>query len=306
MKLRRRDAGFCAWTDPSVSVSDSARNRLGAQGTDNGSPPNKRYALSNVRRRRDEPLAEVERIDHDGWAEVVLNRPERRNAINGALGEQLAATFQAVEADADVHAVLFRGAGGSFCSGLDLKAFNAEPAPVWVANFGTIWRDAHKAIFNCSKPIIAALERFAINGGAALALAADLLIAGETAYLHVGEVRMGMAAPYNIAWLRLRHSEHLAATLALTGRRFPGTELSAMGLALRSVADSEVVAEARALTEELATFPPGAGKRIKSMLRAYGPEDADAWFDRATRQTGAQVPSGPRLSRTDARNQLRT
>ena len=60
---------------------------------------------------------------------------------------------------------------------------------------------AHSALFNCTKPIVGALERYAINGGAALAIARDYLVAGEQAFLQVGEVQIGMAAPYNMAWL---------------------------------------------------------------------------------------------------------
>ena len=112
-------------------------------------------------------MAEVDRIDHEGWAEIVLNRPARRNAINGPLGERLADAFRTVAADDGVQAVLLRGAEGAFCSGLDLKGFNADPAPEWLPRFNAIWRAAHKAIFECPKPIVAALERYAINGGAA-------------------------------------------------------------------------------------------------------------------------------------------
>ena len=230
-------------------------------------------------------MAEVERIDHDGWAEIVLNRPARRNAINGPLGECLADAFRGVSADDGVQAVLLRGAEGAFCSGLDLKGFNADPPPEWV-HFNPIWRAAHKAIFECPKPIVAALERYAINGGAALALAADLLIVGETAFLQVGEVKMGMAAPYNMAWLRLRHSENVAAKLTITGRRFAGRELAELGVAFEAVADEVVVDAARELTGTLAGYPEGALARIKTTLRAYNASDADAWFDRATGLAG--------------------
>ncbi|MDE0658645.1 MAG: enoyl-CoA hydratase/isomerase family protein [Gammaproteobacteria bacterium] len=140
-------------------------------------------------------MAVVEYLDHGRWAEVVLNRPERRNAINGPLGEALAAAIKRAGDDDGIQAVLLRGADGAFCSGLDLKAFNADPPPDWMPRFPAIWRRAHKAIFECRKPIVVALERFAINGGAALALAADLLVTGETAFLQVGEVRQGLAAP---------------------------------------------------------------------------------------------------------------
>lgn len=233
-------------------------------------------------------MAEVELIQREGWAEVVLNRAERRNAINGPLGECLAAAFRQVDADDGVQAVLLRGAEGAFCSGLDLKAFNAEPPPSWLPHFGTIWRGAHKAIYECRKPIVAALERYAINGGAALALAADLLVAGKTAFLQVGEVKMGMVAPYNMAWLRLRHSESVAAQLALTGRRFSGSELHQRGIAYAVTDDDDVVARASELAAELAGYPPAAAQRIKATFRAYADTPADAWFDRATSLSPSQ------------------
>lgn len=234
-------------------------------------------------------MGEVEFVDHGRWAEVILNRPARRNAINGPLGEALAAAIERAGADDGVQAILLRGADGAFCSGLDLKDFAAEPPPDWMPRFAAIWRNAHKTIFECRKPIVAALERFAINGGAALALAADLLVAGETAFLQVGEVKQGMAAPYNTAWLRLRHSENTAAQLTMTGRRFPGNELASLGIAYAAVPDEDVVTAARQLAEELAAYPDGALARIKTLLRAYNDAAADDWFDRATRHAGPRV-----------------
>jgi len=233
-------------------------------------------------------MAEVEFVRNGRWAEIVLNRPERRNAINGPLGEGLADAVRRADGDESVQAVLLRGADGAFCSGLDLKAFNADPPPDWMPRFPGTWRGVHKALFECRKPVVVALERFAINGGAALALAADVLIAGETAFLQVGEVRQGMAAPYNTAWLRLRHSESLAAKLTLTGRRFPGTELAALGIAYAAAPDDDVVSVASAVVDELAAYPDGALARNKAMLRAYNDTPADDWFDRATRLGGGQ------------------
>lgn len=235
---------------------------------------------------------QVER--RDGWAEVVLARPERRNAITGPLGTALAAALTELRHDATVNAVLLRGAGGAFCSGLDLGEFNADPAPPWLAEFPRIWRAAHRALFELDKPIVGALERHAINGGAALALACDLLIAGERAFLQVGEVALGMAAPYNLAWLSLRHGEALGARIALIGDRLPGPELVRLGIAQRSVSDAAVLDEARALTATLAGYPAGAAARIKAGLRARNDQDADAWFDRFTRQAGSGATPPPR------------
>ena len=237
-------------------------------------------------------MAEVEIVPHTGWAELVLNRPEVRNAINGPVGVELAAKLRELDADEDVRAILLRGADGSFCSGLDLKSFNADPAPAWLEEFGLIWREAHTALYEARKPIVAVLQRFAINGGAALALAADVLLVGETAFLQVGEVQQGMAAPYNIAWLRLRHSEAITAQLTLVGRRFSGVELKALGLAYAVAADEDVLSEARELLERLAGYPPESLARVKSTLRRFNETPADEWFDRATRGvTGGGKPT---------------
>lgn len=234
--------------------------------------------------------AAVEVIEQEGWAELVLNRPHRRNAIDADLGVGLAAGLQRLDANDAAQVILLRGAGGAFCSGLDLKAFNADPPPEWMPQFGSIWRSAHKALYECRKPVVAALEGFAINGGAALALAADLLVAGEGAFLQVGEAQQGLAAPYNMAWLRLRHSEAVAARLALTGTRFAGPELAAMGIAHACVPDAEVLAQTRALAQRLASYPQGALTRIKATLRAYNDAPADAWFDRAVRAAPGRGP----------------
>ena len=218
---------------------------------------------------------------HDGWAELILNRPTTRNAINGPLGLVLAEHARAINDDPSINAVLLRGAGGAFCSGLDLKAFNAEPPPSWHADFPLLWRAAHKALFQMKAALVVAVERYAINGGAALALAGDFMVIGDEAFLHVGEVQQGMAAPYNLAWLRYRHSEALTARVALLGERISGVDAVALGLATRSVASDTVLASAQELTQQLAGYPQGAPAHVKAVSRAYSEKDADDWFDRA-------------------------
>ena len=223
------------------------------------------------------------------WGEVVLNRPERKNAIVGPLGRGLADGIRLLDDDEEVQVIVLCGAGGSFCSGLDLAAFNHSPEPEWLAEFSTIWRGAHRALFECATPIIGAMERYAINGGAALAIACDYLVVGEQAFLQVGEVQIGMAAPYNMAWLNLRHSEAVAAQIALVGDRISGLELKRLGLATVCVADAVVLSEATALAKRMATFPAGTTAKIKRGMRARVTDSADDWFDRHTAVAGVSV-----------------
>jgi enoyl-CoA hydratase/carnithine racemase len=223
------------------------------------------------------------------WGEVILNRPERKNAIVGPLGRGLAAGIAMLDADSEVQAIVLRGAGGSFCSGLDLAAFNDTPEPEWLPDFQSIWRDAHRALFDCATPVIGAMERYAINGGAALAIACDYLVVGEEAFLQVGEVQIGMAAPYNMAWLNLRHSEAVIAQVTLVGDRIKGPELLRLGLATTCVPDAQVQTEAGEIAKRLACFPSGTTSKIKRGMRARLRDTADQWFDRHTNVAGPSV-----------------
>ena len=215
-----------------------------------------------------------------GVAEIVLNRPARRNAVTGPLAKRLHEEIVAATDDDEVAVLLLRGAGGAFCSGLDLGEFRADPPPDWMPAFSDLWLNVHAALYDCPKPIVAALERFAINAGSALALAADLLVAGEQAFLHVGEIQMGMAAPMNMAWLRLRQPETVAARLAIVGRRYAGPELLSMGVASEVVADDAVLDRARELSATIAGYPPRGVRAIKQTIVGGRPAARGReWFE---------------------------
>lgn len=217
--------------------------------------------------------------------EIKLNHPETRNAITGPMGVELAQAIQQADQRIDCELILLHGAEGAFCSGLNLKEFNADPPPEWLGHFNEIWRGVHRSLYECSKPVVVALEKYAINGGAALALAADLLLVGDDSFLQVGEVRQGMAAPYNTAWLRLRHSETVSAQLTLTGRRFTGVDLKNMGIAFEAPPTEDVLEASRRLADELTEFPNGALARIKGVMRRFNAASADEWFDQATNRS---------------------
>ncbi len=207
----------------------------------------------------------------DGLAVIEFNRPERRNAIIGPMLDALAEAVDAASADESVQAVLLCGAGGAFCSGLDLDEYNADPPPEWLATSRHSTHAAHTALAECTVPIVVALERHAINGGAAYALAGDLMVAGETAWLQVGEMIQGLPAPMNLAWLTLRHPPSVTARVLYSGERIPGPELLSMSIAHRVVPDDVVRAEAESLARRIASAPAGSTRPAKAAIRAlYG------------------------------------
>ena len=228
-------------------------------------------------------------------AELVLNRPARKNALTGPLVAELSAAVGELAADDAVRVVLVRGAGGAFCSGLDLKEFNADPRPEWVSAFQGGWRGLHQQLFEFPKVVVCALEGYAINAGSALVLAGDLIVAGRGAFLQVGEVRQGRPAPMNLAWLRIRFGDALARRVALIGDRLYGPELERLGLVHAVVDDERVLASARELAASLAELPVEGIATTKAILRALGlPPGADSPF--AVAAAGARaggVRSGP-------------
>lgn len=224
-------------------------------------------------------LVVIERVEDSPIVAVVLNRPERRNALVGPLAEELGDQLESIATDETISVVILRGAGNAFCSGLDLKEFGADPQPDWVADFSDLWRRVHRALFDMPAVVVGALQRAAVNGGAALALACDFLIAGEESFLQVGEVQQGMAAPMNVAWLRLRHPEALAARVALIGDRLYGPELLELGLAFDTVAEDAVLTRVSELADQLAANDASGIRRIKAAIRGTGfTGSADEWF----------------------------
>lgn len=217
-------------------------------------------------------------VEHDGAvAEIVLNRPERKNAVVQSMAEELATAFAAVGADPGVRVVVLRGAGGAFCSGIDLKVagsdLRAEPITAWAA--------VHAARYRCRAPVVVALERFAINAGAALALSGDLTVMGEGAFLQVSEMAMGVAAPMCQAWLHLRgHSPAVADRLTFLADRVAASEALRLGLATEVVADDQVVPRARELADRIAGYPPSGPAGVAAVWRRLRGEldDPEAWF----------------------------
>ncbi|AWM78247.1 enoyl-CoA hydratase/isomerase family protein [Phenylobacterium parvum] len=216
--------------------------------------------------------APVLAIPHEGWGELVLNRPGRRNALApdsaAALREGLSTLLAG-----GARVVLLRGEGGTFCSGLDVDLFQGGAGAAWASD----WTGFHRDLHACPAVVICALERYAINAGAALALGSDLMVAGEDAILTVGEAAIGMHAPMNLAWLRLKAPESVAAQLALGAGRMGGADLHRLGLAWALVPDGEVHDHARAAAVRMAGWHAGTLAGIKAALRRPIPEGGDVF-----------------------------
>ena len=223
-------------------------------------------------------MPEFSRLDiHEGWAEIVIERPDRRNSLIPPLAGEIRDYIEQSNEDDNISAIVLRGEGGYFCSGIDLKALQADPPPPWSGKDVGDVRSMHMALYYCKKPVIAALEKFAINAGASLAFACDLIVAGETAFLQIGEIQQGVGIPMNAAWLKIKTTEFQAARLAFLGDRVKAPELLRLGLISEYVSDDSVVERCNEIAATIASYPPAAAVAIKQSLVAQrgidSPED---------------------------------
>jgi len=202
------------------------------------------------------------RVEPDGDVLVVtIDRPEARNAVNTAVADGLAAAVDRLDGDDGLRVGVLTGAGGTFCAGMDLKAFVAGERPFvgerWFA--GIVQRASEK-------PLIAAVEGFAVAGGFEIALACDLIVAARGARFGIPEVKRGLVAAGG-ALLRLprRIPYHLAMELALTGDFVDAERAHEVGLVSRLVEPGTTVDAALELAAAIAANGPlalAASKRI--------------------------------------------
>src|SRR5918998_1176389 len=208
----------------------------------------------------------------DGVLLITLNRPEARNAVNLPLAEGVAAALDDLDASDDVSVGVLTGAGGGFCAGMDLKAFVTGERP-WVGDrgfAGIVQRGPRK-------PIIAAIEGFAVAGGLEVALACDLIVAARGAKLGIPEVKRSLVAAGG-ALLRLpqRIPYGLAMELALTGDLISAERGAEVGLVDRLADAGGAVDAALELAAAIAKNGPlalTATKQVLQQQRDWGSEE---------------------------------
>jgi enoyl-CoA hydratase len=193
---------------------------------------------------------------------ITLNRPEARNAIDRAMAAAIAAAMDRLDGDPQLLVGVLTGAAPGFCSGMDLKAFAAGETPfVDGRGFAGITERPSR------KPLIAAIEGFAVAGGLEIALACDLIVAARDARLAIPEVKRGLFAGAG-ALLRLPRAlpYHVATEMALTGDPVPADRLHELGLINRLTDPGGSLAVALELAEAITENSPLAVRTSKEIL----------------------------------------
>ena len=217
---------------------------------------------------------EVLTSSEDGVLTITLNRPEAKNAANKALAEGIAAAIDELEGNADLRVAILTGAGGTFCSGMDLKAFVTGETPN-VPGRGF----AGMTEYTASKPVIAAVEGYALAGGLELAISCDLIVAADNAKFGIPEVKRGLAAAAGgLVKLPRQIPSRLAMELALTGDFITSQRAYEIGLINHVVPAGTALDAARELAAKIAANGPLAVAVSKQVVASQGDWSSDEMF----------------------------
>jgi enoyl-CoA hydratase len=207
---------------------------------------------------------------------VTLNRPQARNAVNEDLARGIAAAMERLDADPALSVGVLTGAGGTFCAGMDLKAFVRGEVPmVGERGFAGLVQQPPR------KPLVAAVEGYALAGGFEIVLACDLVVAGRGARFGIPEVKRSLvAAGGGLLRLPRRIPYHVAMELALLGDPVDAERMRDMGLVNRLVDDGGALGAALDLAREIGRNGPLALAATKRILVESADWDAQqAWVE---------------------------
>lgn len=206
----------------------------------------------------------------DGVATVLIDRPERKNALTQALWRRLAALLAELDADDGVRAVIIGGAGDDFCAGADIAEFDTvrsepESARLYEADNSA----AFAAIRNCRKPTIAAIRGICFGGGFGIAAACDLRIASRTALFCVPAARLGLAYPVDaMTDIVAALGPQMAKYLAFSAARIDAEAALAAGFVLEVVEPAGLDLRAAELARTIADNAPLSVQASKASIRA--------------------------------------
>lgn len=235
------------------------------------------------------------RTESDGEANVLveargnilvltLNRPEARNAMNSALMHELNAALRAANKNPDVGAVILTGNGPAFCAGGDLKetSSNIEHGDFWTRyDRATQSLDVHRLIASLTKPVIGAINGFALAGGCGLAMSCDLVIASDAARFGYPEVKRGLVAAMVMVSLSRIVGRRQALELLLSGRQIDAREALAIGMINRVVPHDTLMREALAFAGSIAANSGSSLRVTKKLFNEICEMDSDRAMEHA-------------------------
>jgi len=220
----------------------------------------------------DEVLTSTE----DGVLVVTLNRPEARNAVNMAAAEAVAAAMDKLDGEDELSVAILTGAGGTFCAGMDLKAFVSGETPlVEGRGFGGLTERPPR------KPLIAAVEGHALAGGLEMAISCDMIVAAEGAKFGIPEVKRGLAAAAGgLVRLPRQIPSRVAMELALTGDFIDARRAYELGLVNAVVPAGTALDTAREMAARIAANGPLAVALSKVVIQGQADWSQDEMFAR--------------------------
>jgi enoyl-CoA hydratase len=210
-------------------------------------------------------------VERDGPViTVTLNRPQAKNALSGEMLVGMYDAWKQLDEDPELRVGILTGAGGDFCSGMDLKSMAGmnEQARERMSEDPDLHWKALLRHFRPSKPIIAAVEGYCVAGGTEILQATELRVAGESAQFGIAEVRRGLF-PLGGSTVRLQRQIAFtnAADLLLTGRLITAQEAAAMGLIGHVVPDGQALTRAHELADQIAANGPIAVRTVLQSIR---------------------------------------
>lgn len=209
----------------------------------------------------------IEVENNDGVSTIFLNRPDVRNAFNQSLTDDVQLALETAASNSEVRVIILTGKGKGFSAGADLVDRKSR----WSGAEESLLKGflpSIESIMNMPKPVICAVNGAAAGVGAAFALASDLSIMSEDAYLLLAFSNIGLVPDGGCHWLLARTVGHKRAyQIAVEGKRLAATRCLELGLCNRVVPDEELLNEARKWADQLATRAPLAMAHTKSIMR---------------------------------------
>lgn len=210
----------------------------------------------------------VQQERQDAVLLLMLNRPEKLNALNLALAAALVDALDAAEADEDVHVIVITGAGRAFCAGADLKEFTdrAGKDAVPAARRSAVFERLNGMVPAMSKPVITAVNGLALGGGCGLVISSDMAIASDGATFSYPELKYGMVPAGVLPPLARQVGRKAAFDLMGTARTFDAAEAFRLGIISRVVPGGEVLDEATDTARRMAGYDRAAMAGLKRLL----------------------------------------